>query len=78
MTNIQELVNSFMTDYTAKVEAESLPIANAWADKALHALSKDMNEETTNAFIAAARTPLNDFLKNHTKDVEEAVVNEEA
>lgn len=78
MNNIVEIVDNFMADYTAAVEVDGGQVANAWADKRIQELTKDLNEEEQNHFVKLLTPKLQAVMQSAIKELEEAVEETEA
>lgn len=68
MSKIKDLVVQFMTAYDEAVQKDGLVEGNAFANKYLLEMSKDMTEEEAQAFTEAAKRPLNDYLQKAMND----------
>lgn len=68
MSKIKDLVVQFMTAYDEAVQKDGLVEGNAFANKYLLEMSKDMTEEEAQAFTEAAKRPLNDYLQKVMND----------
>jgi hypothetical protein len=73
MTTTTEHVTNFMNAYSAKIDEAGLPEANAFADKLLHDMSKDMDDEAVHAFTQAVQQPLSQLLMETVNVAETAV-----
>ena len=62
---INEMVSNFMRAYETEVDKNGLGPARQFADEYLMDLSKDMPSEASEAFVRAAKGPLNSFLQGH-------------
>lgn len=78
MNNIEQLVENFMADYTGALDTDGGQVANAWADKRIQELTKDLNEEEQNHFVKVLTPKLQAVMQSAIKELEEAVEETEA
>ena len=77
---MNDLVEQFMTEYKAKVEAEGCEAAHAYADETLlPRITDGMNDEEVKALQEALITPVTEFLFALSKEevIAEPVVTED-
>lgn len=78
MNNIEQLVENFMADYIGALDTDGGQVANAWADKRIQELTKDLNEEEQNHFVKVLTPKLQAVMQSAIKELEEAVEETEA
>lgn len=78
MNDIEEIVENFMADYTAAVEVDGNQVANAWADKRIQELTKDLNEEEQAHFVKLVTPKLQAIMQAAIKELDEVTEDTEA